>query len=188
MAGLAEALDPQPEPNTLAYWMKPFKGYLDRQRKLAQEGSDYASQGSQAVRQGDLSGLAGMLMGPLGYVSSPINALIPTEEEAYAAFDGNTAPFVAGGLGLASAFLPGPKGMGKLPTKGVRAQVGGETGVNGYQYKGGQFLPSTGNAPGLFTIGGKRVKAKSMEIEPGLREAQPSATAFALYPGVSQYA
>ena len=109
MAGLAEALDPQPEPNTLAYWMKPLTGYLNRQRKLAQEGSDYASQGTDSVRQGDLSGLAGMLLGPLGYVSSPINALIPTEEEAYAAFDSNTAPFVAGGLGAASMFLPGSK-------------------------------------------------------------------------------
>jgi hypothetical protein len=112
MPALADAIAQEPKPDTLAYWLKPFTGYLDRQRKLAQEGSDYASQGSEAVRRGDMSGLAGMLLGPLNYVSSPINALLPTQEEAYAAFDGNTAPAIAGVLGAAGMALPGPKVKG----------------------------------------------------------------------------
>lgn len=114
-----------PPPDYMRYLTAPFTGYWDRQGKLAREGLAMAESGAQRARVGDLSGYLGMFLGPLGYASSPINALIPTEEEAYAAFDKNTAPFVAGGLGLASAMLPGPKGMGKLPTPkfGERAKA-----------------------------------------------------------------
>jgi hypothetical protein len=67
------------------------------------------------VRGGDLSGIARLLMGPLGYLSSPINALVPTESEVYNAPDlpESAKPLVAGGLGLAAMMLPGnKKGMG----------------------------------------------------------------------------
>lgn len=112
MPALADAIAQEPQPDTLAYWLKPFTGYLDRQRKLAQEGSDYADQGSEAVRRGDMSGLAGMLLGPLSYVSSPINALLP-EEQATRDFGrsvggGTGETLAASGLGLAAIAMPGP--------------------------------------------------------------------------------
>ena len=111
MPGLAEGLEQQPGPDSLAYWLQPFKSYFERQGRLAREGLTQADQGAQQVRGGDFSGLAGMLLGPLGYAASPINALVPTESEVYNAPDlpESAKPLVAGGLGLAAMMLPGNK-------------------------------------------------------------------------------
>lgn len=96
---------------------EPVRGYFARQGMLAREGLAMAEQGANQVRGGNvLEGGANMLLGPVGYLSSPINALLPTEQEVYSANDlpESAKPFVAGGLATAAAFLPGnKKGMGK---------------------------------------------------------------------------
>lgn len=112
---LADAMNAQPGPDSLAYWLAPFKGYFDRQGKMAQGGLDQAEQGAQSFRD-NLSpmGLANMLMGPANYLASPITALLPTEAEAYAARDLPewSKPGMAGILGTAMAVMPGPKFKG----------------------------------------------------------------------------
>ena len=110
-----ERYRPAPPPDYMRYLTAPFTGYWDRQGKLAREGLAMAEDGAQRTRAGDLSGYLGQFLGPIAYASSPINALIPTEQEAYAAFRGDAAPFAAGVLGAASFGLPGPKvrGLGK---------------------------------------------------------------------------
>lgn len=115
---LADAMNAQPGPDSLAYWLAPFKGYFDRQGQMAQGGLDQAEQGAQDFRN-NLSpmGLANMLMGPANYIASPITALLPTEAEAYAAPDLPewSKPGMAGVLGTAMAVMPGPKfkGLGR---------------------------------------------------------------------------
>jgi hypothetical protein len=111
MPSIAESLNAQPGPDSLAYWLKPFQGFLDRQRKIASEGLSMADQGAQQVRGGDLSGLAGMIFGPMNYLASPINALFPIEE-AQTQLPESVSPFVAGGLELMALAAPGPKGKG----------------------------------------------------------------------------
>lgn len=72
---------------------------------------------------------------------------------------------------------------------GGRAKAGGETGVNGFQYKGGQFLPSTDAPPGTWRVGGKLVKARKMQLGPSEWATQPSPTARSIYQqgGLSAY-
>ena len=187
---LAKQPPPSPLSQALAAAAKPFQGYFDRQGKLAREGWDQANMGAEQLRAGDLPmGAANALLGPVNWLTSGINALLP-EEQATRDFGrslgGNFGEAAAaGGLGLAAIALPGPD-VGKGGK--VRAAIGGEKGINGYPYKGGQFLPSTNQAPGLFTIGGKKVKARELEVEPGRREAQPSAGAIPIYPQVTAYA
>lgn len=110
---LADAMNAQPGPDSLAYWLAPFKGYWDRQGQMAQGGLDQAEQGAQDFRN-NLSpmGLANMLMGPANYVASPITALLPTEAETYAASDLPEwfKPGAAAGIGTMMAVMPGPKG------------------------------------------------------------------------------
>jgi len=114
---LADAMSAQPGPDSLAYWLAPLKGYWDRQGKMAQDGLTMADQGAQSVRAGDMGGLAGLLLGPASYLASPINALLPTSDEAYAASDLPewSKPGVAGGLATMMAVMPGPKfkGLGR---------------------------------------------------------------------------
>ncbi len=55
-----------------------------------------------------------------------------------------------------------------------RAKVGGEIGVNGFCYKGGQFLPSTQAEPGRWKIGKKWVVSGRELTEPGKWEYQPT--------------
>lgn len=170
MPALADAIAQEPKPDTLAYWLKPFTGYLDRQRKLAQEGSDYASQGSEAVRRGDMSGLAGMLLGPLNYVSSPINALLPTQEEAYAAFDGNTAPAIAGVLGAAGMALPGPKVKGVAKFADEAAE--GITAYHGSPYTFDKFsMDKIGTGEGAQAYGHGLYFAENESVAKGYRDA-----------------
>jgi hypothetical protein len=169
MPALADAIAQEPKPDTLAYWLKPFTGYLDRQRKLAQEGSDYASQGSEAVRRGDMSGLAGMLLGPLNYVSSPINALLPTQEEAYAAFDGNTAPAIAGVLGAAGMALPGPKVKGVAKFADEAAE--GITAYHGSPHTFDKFsMDKIGTGEGAQAYGHGLYFAENEKVAKGYRE------------------
>jgi hypothetical protein len=110
---------PQPEQNTLAQWIgQALQGYFNRQGQMAQGGLQMAEQGAQSFRD-NLSpmGLANMVMGPANYLASPITALLPTEQEAYAAPDLPewSKPGVAGGLATMMAVMPGPKfkGLGR---------------------------------------------------------------------------
>ena len=59
--------------------------------------------------------------------------------------------------------------------KGARTQAapGGQTGVNGYFYKGGQFLPSTQAPPGFFRVKGKNVRTRREQIAPYQWEFPP---------------
>jgi len=59
-----------------------------------------------------------------------------------------------------------------------RAKVGGELGVNGFNYKGGQFLPSTEAPPGTWRVKkGKRsttISGGQELVEPGKMENKPT--------------
>lgn len=68
-----------------------------------------------------------------------------------------------------------------------RAVVGGEVGINGSFYKGGQFLPNTMERPGKFKIGKKWVPAKGFLVAPGERATQPTATSSALFQTLNSY-
>jgi len=83
--------------------------YWDRQNQLAREGLDMAEQGAQGLRRGDPMGAVQMTLGPLGYLTSPINALVPTDAEIYSQLPKEIAPAAAGLVGAAAMGLPGPK-------------------------------------------------------------------------------
>lgn len=55
-----------------------------------------------------------------------------------------------------------------------RAKRGGQDGVNGWFYKGGQFLPSTMAEPGKWKVGKKWVTTGKELVEPGKYEVQPT--------------
>jgi hypothetical protein len=56
-----------------------------------------------------------------------------------------------------------------------RAKAGGQVAdVNGFFYKGGQFLPNTNAEPGKWKINGKWVKSGTELIEPGVRANAPT--------------
>lgn len=63
----------------------------------------------------------------------------------------------------------------------TQATVGGETGINGHHYKGGQFLPSTHAEPGRWKVGGKWVSIGSKLIAPGEFAIQPTPFSVALF-------
>jgi hypothetical protein len=89
---------------------------------------------------------------------------------------------MGGSVGAGALGQPG----GMIAGMGARAKVGGEVASpNGYFYKGGQFLPSTSEPPGKFRVGGKLVKARKFETEPGKYETQPTATSRSLYQAAS---
>lgn len=62
-----------------------------------------------------------------------------------------------------------------------QAQKGGQTGMNDYFYKGGQFLPSTKAEPGKWKIGKKWVKTGKELIEPNKFEIQPTPLSRSIY-------
>lgn len=65
---------------------------------------------------------------------------------------------------------------------GGRAKKGGEIGINNYEYKGGQFLPSTQAEPGTWKVGGKKISTSSkQEIAPYKWETPPHPLAKSLY-------
>jgi hypothetical protein len=63
----------------------------------------------------------------------------------------------------------------------TQAKIGGEIGVNGYAYKGGQFLPSTQAEPGKWKVAGKWVKTSREMIAPGQWEVQPTPFSRAIF-------
>lgn len=63
----------------------------------------------------------------------------------------------------------------------TQANIGGEIGVNGYFYKGGQFLPSTQAEPGKWKIGKKWVFKGRELVAPGQFEIQPTPFSRALF-------
>jgi hypothetical protein len=54
-------------------------------------------------------------------------------------------------------------------------------GVNGYAYKGGQFLPSTQAEPGKWKIGKKWVKSARELVAPSVFEMQPTPFSRSLF-------
>ena len=70
-----------------------------------------------------------------------------------------------------------------------RAVAGGQIGINGFEYKGGQFLPSTELPPGTFRDenGNLRRGTTSEEIEPFKRETAPSPTSRSIYSLINAY-
>lgn len=63
----------------------------------------------------------------------------------------------------------------------TQAFVGGEIGINGHHYKGGQFLPSTLAEPGRWRVGGKWVAIGRKLIAPGEFAVQPTPFSVALF-------
>jgi hypothetical protein len=63
----------------------------------------------------------------------------------------------------------------------TQAKIGGEIGVNGFAYKGGQFLPSTQAEPGKWKIGKKWVKSGRALVAPGVFEMQPTPFSRSLF-------
>lgn len=66
-----------------------------------------------------------------------------------------------------------------------RAKAGGDSGVNGFEYKGGQFLPSTNAPPGTWRIRQKGknrlVSTRQWLVEPGKMEESPSPYARGIF-------
>lgn len=56
----------------------------------------------------------------------------------------------------------------------AQAVAGGQTGMNGYHYKGGQFLPNTMAEPGKWKVGKKWITGKKELIEPGVYANSPT--------------
>lgn len=71
----------------------------------------------------------------------------------------------------------------------TRAVAGGQEGMNGYQYKGGQFLPNTMAEPGKWKIGGKWVTGGKEQVAPGEWEFSPTPFSRSIYmaSGLSVY-
>lgn len=71
-----------------------------------------------------------------------------------------------------------------------RAKVGGESGINGFTYKGGQFLPSTNAPPGTWRVKqngkNKLVSTKKWLIAPGKSEESPSPYARGIFQIMAQ--
>lgn len=60
------------------------------------------------------------------------------------------------------------------PISRSQAILGGEIGLNGYFYRGGQFLPSTNAEPGKWKIGKKWVLSGRELVAPGVIAVQPT--------------
>ncbi len=68
-----------------------------------------------------------------------------------------------------------------------QARVGGEIGVNGYLYKGGQFLPSTMVQPGRWKIGRKWVYSGREMIAPREWAYQPTPFSRSIFAMISSW-
>lgn len=62
-----------------------------------------------------------------------------------------------------------------------RAAKGGQKGINGWSYKGGQFLPSTMAEPGKWKLGKKWVTTGREQVAPGKYEVQPTPLSRSIY-------
>lgn len=67
------------------------------------------------------------------------------------------------------------------PDTSNRANSGGQVGVNGYFYKGGQFLPSTMAEPGKWKLGGKWVTGGREETAPYQFDYAPTPFSRSIY-------
>ena len=83
---------------------------------------------------------------------------------------------LAGSVTLGAGAIPAEKGA--LRMGAGRATKGGETGVNSYFYKGGQFLPTTEAPPGTWRV---KIKGKAQNmpngaelVAPGVFEPRPT--------------
>lgn len=74
---------------------------------------------------------------------------------------------------------------------GSRAQIGGETGVNGFPYKGGQFLPSTTAPPGTWRVKikgkSKLVHNKTWLVAPGKMAMAPTPFSRSIFAMIREY-
>jgi hypothetical protein len=70
----------------------------------------------------------------------------------------------------------------KRPADGKsRAVSGGQDGINGYFYKGGQFLPNTQAEPGKWKVKGKWVQSSRALVAPGEFAFQPTPFSRSLF-------
>jgi hypothetical protein len=69
----------------------------------------------------------------------------------------------------------------------TRAAAGGQAGVNGYRYAGGQFLPSTMAEPGIWKIGKKWITSGREIIEPGVFAVQPTPFSRSILASLGSY-
>lgn len=70
-----------------------------------------------------------------------------------------------------------------------RAVAGGQDGINGYTYKGGQFLPNTMAEPGKWKLDGKWVTGEKEQVAPSEWEFAPTPFSRSIYmaSGLSVY-
>lgn len=72
-----------------------------------------------------------------------------------------------------------------------RARLGGETGLNGYAYKGGQFLPSTEAPPGTWRVKikgkTKLVHNKQALIAPGQMALAPTPYSQSIFNSIREF-
>ena len=106
----------QPEASTLGALAQylGLTGYLERQGRYANEGLALADQGAGELRNANPWGALNMPLGALGYLTSPINALLPSSDEIDAT---NMSPearrlLTAGTAGMMAVMPGGPKGKG----------------------------------------------------------------------------
>lgn len=68
-----------------------------------------------------------------------------------------------------------------MTTVSYRAARGGQEGVNGFFYKGGQFLPHTQAAPGKWKLKGKWINSARELVAPGEFAFQPTPFSRSLF-------
>ncbi|MFM0165664.1 hypothetical protein PQR39_35180 [Paraburkholderia sediminicola] len=77
--------------------------------------------------------------------------------------------------------IPLTQKRGENEMSNGQAKQGGEVGVNGYLYKGGQFLPSTQAEPGKWKVGKKWITTGREIVSPGKFEVQPTPFSRSLF-------
>jgi hypothetical protein len=118
-------------------------------------------------------------IGPVAFYERVADRLMEMQREAPAPApnpdqprDEETGQFTA----EAPAPSPAPAADGKS-----RAAAGGQEGINGYFYKGGQFLPSTMAEPGKWKVDGKWVNSGREQVGPNDWSHQPTPFSRAIY-------
>lgn len=113
---LADAVNAQPGPDSLAYWLAPFEGYWDRYKAENADSLNQITRGREQINNANPWGIGNLLMGPARYIASPMTALLPTSEEIYnSQLEEWAKPALAGTAMAAGFVMPGPKvkGLGK---------------------------------------------------------------------------
>lgn len=109
--------------------------------------------------------------------AAPINAAAPAEAAGLSGSQGDTKPPVA----AAPTTTRGSAKPAVIADGKSRAISGGQVGINGYEYKGGQFLPSTMAAPGKWKVKGKWVNSGKEQTAPGEWSYQPTPFSRSIY-------